>query len=75
MRAILGIFMTQYLMGRDGKGDAVDCLHVIDDPTENTRVLNEIRDEMSKLGIEHVTFQIELRTLYQLPVQGTPDGP
>lgn len=40
---------------------------VIDDPTEHTRILEEVRARMSALGIEHVTFQIELRRLYQIP--------
>jgi cobalt-zinc-cadmium efflux system protein len=39
---------------------------VIDDPTEHMRILDEIRDRMSQFGIGHVTFQIELRTIYQL---------
>lgn len=39
---------------------------VIDDPGEHMRVLDQIRDKMSRRGIEHVTFQLELRTLYQL---------
>ncbi len=39
---------------------------VIDDPVDHTRILEEIRVAMELLGIEHVTFQIELRTLYQL---------
>jgi cobalt-zinc-cadmium efflux system protein len=40
---------------------------VIDSPTEHTRVLSEIRDRMAARGIRHVTFQLELRPLYQLP--------
>jgi cobalt-zinc-cadmium efflux system protein len=39
---------------------------VIDDPAEHMRILDEVRDRMRKFGIEHVTFQIEPRTLYQL---------
>lgn len=39
---------------------------VIDDPVDHTRILEEIRVATELLGIEHVTFQIELRTLYQL---------
>jgi cobalt-zinc-cadmium efflux system protein len=39
---------------------------VIDDPTEHMRILDEVRERMSEFGIQHVTFQIELRTIYQL---------
>lgn len=46
---------------------------VIDDPTEHTRILDEIRDRMGAFGIEHVTFQIELRTLHQLPGSRGPN--
>ena len=45
-------------------------LRVIDDPAEHTRILRDVRDKASALGIEHVTFQIEQRTLYQLPGDG-----
>ncbi len=47
---------------------------VIDDPLEHTRILHTIREKMSEYEIEHVTFQIELRTLYQLPAQSSPQG-
>lgn len=40
---------------------------VIDDPTQHTRILDQVRERMRAHGIEHVTFQIEQRTLYQLP--------
>jgi len=40
---------------------------VIDDPVEHMRVLDDIRTRMARFRIEHVTFQLELRTLYQLP--------
>lgn len=40
---------------------------VIDDPAEHTRILGQVRDRASAHGIEHVTFQIELRKLYQIP--------
>jgi cobalt-zinc-cadmium efflux system protein len=43
---------------------------VIDDPGEHTRILEEIQDRMRDRGIEHVTFQLELRPLYQLPHRG-----
>lgn len=49
---------------------ALSAHGVIDDPAHHTRILDEIRDHMRGHGIEHVTFQIELRTLYQLPVRG-----
>ncbi len=42
---------------------------VIDDPVEHTRVLTEVRERMAAFGIEHVTFQLEVRTLYQLAEQ------
>ncbi len=42
---------------------------VIDDPGEHMRILEEVRTRMLEHGIEHVTFQIELRTLYQLPAR------
>lgn len=40
---------------------------VIDDPGRHMSVLEEIRARMASRGIEHVTFQLELRTLHQLP--------
>lgn len=49
---------------------ALSAHGVIDDPTQHTRILDEVRERMRAHGIEHVTFQIELRTLYQLPVRG-----
>lgn len=39
---------------------------VIDDPGDHMRILDEVRTRMASRGIEHVTFQLELRTLYQL---------
>jgi len=45
---------------------------IIDDPADHTRILDEVRELMSAHGIEHVTFQIEQRALYQLPVPGAP---
>jgi cobalt-zinc-cadmium efflux system protein len=51
---------------------ALSAHGVIDDPRQHTRILDEIRTRMRAHGIEHVTFQIELRTLYQLPSAGTP---
>lgn len=42
---------------------------VIDDPAGHTRVLEEVQERMRRHGIEHVTFQLEMRPLYQLPVQ------
>ena len=49
---------------------ALSAHGVIDDPAHHTRILDEVREHMGRHGIEHVTFQIELRTLYQLPVRG-----
>jgi len=40
---------------------------VIDDPAHHARVLADIRTALADFGIEHVTFQIEPRTLYQIP--------
>jgi len=48
---------------------ALSAHGVIDDPAHHTRILDEIRERMRGHGIEHVTFQIELRTLYQLPTR------
>lgn len=48
---------------------ALSAHGVADDPMEHARILQEIRDRMSALGIEHVTFQIEPRPLYQLPAE------
>jgi cobalt-zinc-cadmium efflux system protein len=39
---------------------------VLDDPAQHTRVLDEVRARCAAFGIEHVTFQLEFRTLYQL---------
>ncbi|MEQ1856763.1 MAG: cation diffusion facilitator family transporter [Longimicrobiales bacterium] len=49
---------------------ALSAHGVIDDPREHTRILEEVRSRMKAHGIEHVTFQIEHRTLYQLPSNG-----
>jgi cobalt-zinc-cadmium efflux system protein len=49
---------------------ALSAHGVIDDPAHHTRILDEVREHMGRHGIKHVTFQIELRTLYQLPVRG-----
>jgi cobalt-zinc-cadmium efflux system protein len=53
---------------------ALSAHGVIDDPAGHNRILQEVRDKMSEQGIEHVTFQIELRRLYQLPVEGVGRG-
>lgn len=47
---------------------------VIDDPAHHTRILEEVRERMKKHGIEHVTFQLEMRPLYHLPGHGAADG-
>lgn len=49
---------------------ALSAHGVIDDVVQHNRILDEIRDRMRSHGIEHVTFQIELRPLYQLPSPG-----
>jgi cobalt-zinc-cadmium efflux system protein len=46
---------------------AISAHGVIDDPIEHNRVLTEVRDLMASHGIDHVTFQIEMRRLYQIP--------
>jgi len=50
---------------------ALSAHGIIDDPRHHTRILDEVRDRMGLHGIAHVTFQIELRALYQLPSVGT----
>jgi cobalt-zinc-cadmium efflux system protein len=52
---------------------ALSAHGVIDDVTQHNRILNEVREKMRARGIEHVTFQIELRPLYNLPRHGTPE--
>jgi cobalt-zinc-cadmium efflux system protein len=55
---------------------ALSAHGVIDDPADHTRVLDEVQSRMKARGIEHVTFQLELRPLYQLPYRagsGSPD--
>lgn len=49
---------------------ALSAHGVIDDPSEHSRILDEVRTRMKARGIEHVTFQIEFRPLYQLPDEG-----
>jgi cobalt-zinc-cadmium efflux system protein len=52
---------------------AISAHGVIDDPIEHSRVLTEVRELMASHGIDHVTFQIEMRRLYQIPsVQAVP---
>ena len=46
---------------------ALSAHGVIDDPADHTRVLGEVQTRMQERGIVHVTFQIELRPLYQIP--------
>ena len=41
----------------------------LEDPAQHTRVLDEVRERMKGRGIQHVTFQLEQRTLYQLPTR------
>jgi len=40
---------------------------VIDDPRHQVHVLDEIREALHQHGIEHITFQLEPRPLYQIP--------
>lgn len=46
---------------------ALSAHGVVDDPREQGDVLAEVRRRMASRGIEHVTFQLEPRPLYQLP--------
>ena len=43
---------------------------VVDDPAHHPAVLAEIQVRLAKRGIEHVTFQLEPRRLYQIPPGG-----
>jgi len=43
---------------------------VLDDPRHQAQVLAEISRRMQRLGIEHVTFQLEPRALYTIPSRG-----
>jgi cobalt-zinc-cadmium efflux system protein len=52
---------------------ALSAHGVIDDVTQHSRILDEVRERMGSHGIEHVTFQIELRPLYDLPSLGSTD--
>ncbi len=51
---------------------ALSAHGVIDDPTEHSRILGEIQEKMKRRGIAHVTVQLEMRPLYQLPRLGGP---
>jgi cobalt-zinc-cadmium efflux system protein len=48
---------------------ALSAHGVIDDPTLHTRILEDVRMRTQSHGIDHVTFQIELRPIYQLPAR------
>lgn len=50
---------------------ALSAHGVIASPADHTRVLDEIQARMEARGIDHVTFQLELRPLYQLPSRGS----
>jgi cobalt-zinc-cadmium efflux system protein len=52
---------------------AIAAHGVIDDPLLHMRVLEAVQERMRGRGIEHVTFQIELRTLHQLPARSGAD--
>ncbi len=49
---------------------ALSAHGVIEDPMDQRRVLEEIRDRMRRYGIEHVTFQLEPRELVQMRKAG-----
>jgi len=46
---------------------ALSAHGVIDDPAAHSRILEEVRSRMGRRGIGHVTFQLEMRPLVQLP--------
>jgi cobalt-zinc-cadmium efflux system protein len=48
---------------------ALSAHGVIDDAAQHNRILDDVRGRMRAHRIEHVTFQIELRALYQLPTR------
>ncbi len=48
---------------------ALSAHGIIDDISQHSRILDDVRQRMGGHGIEHVTFQIELRPLYQLPAR------
>ena len=50
---------------------ALSAHGVIDDPAQHTSILDEIRIRMAKYDISHVTFQIEMRAVYQIPSSGS----
>ena len=50
---------------------ALSAPGVIDDPAQHTNILDEARTRMAKYDISHVTFQIEMRTVYQIPSSGS----
>ena len=50
---------------------ALSAHGVIDDPAQHTNILDEVRTRMAKYDISHVTFQIEMRTVYQIPSSGS----
>ena len=50
---------------------ALSAHGVIDDPARHTSILDEIRARMAEYGIVHITFQIEMRAVYQIPPLGS----
>jgi len=44
---------------------------VIEDPGQYREVLRDIQERVRRFGIEHVTFQLEPRKLYQIPPRHT----
>ena len=53
---------------------ALSAHGVVDEPKLHRGVLDEVQRRMRARGIEHVTFQIEPRPLYQLPRREKPNG-
>lgn len=47
---------------------------VIDDPRHQAEVLAAIGHRLAEMGIEHVTFQLEPRPLYQIPERSAATG-
>jgi len=50
---------------------ALSAHGVIDDPARHTSILDEIRARMAEYDIAHITFQIEMRAVYQIPSSGS----
>lgn len=55
---------------------ALSAHGVVDDPRDQARILEEVEGRAAARGIDHVTFQLEPRRLYQIPArEGTGTTP